>query len=183
MRAVAPGHVRVDWSATVPRPWSVMEIERKFLVTEPPHALRSAPSAAIRQGYITTDSDAEVRLRDADGECTLTVKSGAGIAREEREVTLGRDQFDALWPATNGRRLEKRRYLMPADGLTYEVDVYEGALASLMIAEVEFPGLEEAREFTPPDWFGAEVTEDVVYTNASLALQGLPGARLAGDAG
>lgn len=152
-----------------------MEIERKFLVTEPPQALREAPSTAIRQGYITTGSDAEVRLRDADGEFTLTVKSGAGIVREEREVTLGRVQFDALWPATTGRRLEKRRYLLAADRLTYEVDVYEGALAGLVIAEVEFPGLDEAREFAPPGWFGAEVTEDAAYTNASLALRGLSG--------
>ncbi len=162
-----------------------MEIERKFLVTEPPCALREAPSVFIRQGYITTSAEGEVRLRDAQGTQTLTAKSGAGIAREEREITLDRAQFEALWPATADRRLEKRRYLVAADRLTYEVDVYEGVLTGLIVAEVEFGGLDEAREFVPPGWFGAEVTEDAAYTNASLALYGAPrtGAADAGEAG
>jgi CYTH domain-containing protein len=149
-----------------------MEIERKFLVTTPPAGLRTAPSVAIRQGYITTGLDGEVRLRDADGICTLTVKSGSGIVREEREIPIDREQFDALWPATAGRRLEKRRYLLTVDGLTYEVDVYEGSLAGLIIAEVEFSGIDGARGFTPPGWFGT--TEDIALSNASLALNGIP---------
>lgn len=154
-----------------------MEIERKFLVTEPPRSLEAAPSVAILQGYLATGPDGEVRLRGAREVFTLTVKSGAGLVREERETPLTREQFDILWPATTGRRLEKRRYLVAADPLTYEIDVYDGALAGLTIAEVEFPGLDEALAFTPPDWFGAEVTEDVTYTNASLAMHGVPRTR------
>lgn len=160
-----------------------MEIERKFLVTAPPDGLRTAPSVGVRQGYVTTGPDGEVRLRDTDGSCTLTMKSGSGMVREEREISLDREQFDALWPATSGRRLEKRRYLMAADPLTYEVDVYEGSLAGLIVAEVEFPGIDEARGFTPPEWFGTEVTEDVAFTNASLALNGVPRADTSGTRG
>ena len=47
--------------------------------------------------------------------------------------------------------------------------MFGGALAPLVLAEVEFPTEEEAAAFQPPDWFGAEVTYDPAYTNARLS--------------
>lgn len=147
-----------------------MEIERKFLIAEMP-SLEDAVSVRLRQGYIATGPHSEVRLRDADGAYRLTVKSGTGTVREEREIVLDKAQFEALWPATRGRRIEKRRMTLPVGSLRYEVDVYCGALESLSVVEVEFPSLEEANAFRPPAWFGSEVTDDPAYKNAALAAR------------
>ena len=71
--------------------------------------------------------------------------------------------------------MEKVRYLVPLeDGLTAEVDVYEGKLAGLMTTEVEFPTLEEAEAYEPPYWFGKDVSFDHRYKNTSLSLYGIP---------
>jgi adenylate cyclase len=150
-----------------------MEIERKFLLAEAPRDAGGA-SARLRQGYLAAGPGGEARVRDADGALTLTVKSGSGMERHEAEVPLMPEQFAALWPATEGRRIQKRRTLVPLDGLIAEVDEYEGGLAGLLVVEVEFASLEEARAFTPPEWFGREVTDDAAYKNASLALEGRP---------
>jgi CYTH domain-containing protein len=60
------------------------------------------------------------------------------------------------------------------DGLTAEVDVYEGALAGLITAEVEFSSEEASSAFAPPGWLGREVTGDKRYANRALAVDGLP---------
>jgi len=151
-----------------------VEIERKFLVGERPLDLASAPSAHLRQGYLLIAPEGSARLRDADGARTLTVKSGSGLVRSEHEIAITRDQFEALWPATKGRRLEKRRYQLPAEELTFEIDVFEGDLGGLELVEVEFETETDAAAFIPPPWFGTEVTDDPAYTNASLSARGLP---------
>jgi adenylate cyclase len=152
-----------------------MEIERKFLVSTHPDFVTRAPATRLRQGYLVACPDGEVRVRDAAGACTLTVKSGGGLSRAESEVALSAEQFEALWPATAGRRIEKLRYAVPLEGLTAEVDVYEGALAGLEVVEVEFASEAGAAAFEPPAWFGRELTDEPAYKNAALALRGLPG--------
>ncbi|MDZ4179860.1 MAG: CYTH domain-containing protein [Coriobacteriia bacterium] len=151
-----------------------MEIERKFLVSEVPGAARAATVAVLRQGYLAIGSDSEARVREASGEYTLTVKSVGTLSRDEYEIALTGGQFEALWPATVGRRVEKRRYRLDASGATVELDVYEGDLAGLIVAEVEFASESAAAGFEPPEWFGDEVTADPRYKNASLALDGRP---------
>ena len=88
----------------------------------------------------------------------------------EEEIELDQRCFESLWPLTQGRRIEKRRFLIPADGdLEIELDVYDGELSGLITAEVEFPSEREADEFQPPAWLGTDVTGDVRYSNQSLA--------------
>ena len=151
-----------------------MEIERKFLVEQHPSD-RGFTSAALRQGYLLIGDGGEVRIRDAGGVHTLTVKSRGSLSREEHEISLSREQFDELWPATLGRRVEKTRHEFALDGMAAALDVFEGDLSGLVTVEVEFPSLSAARAFVPPEWFGREVTEDASYKNASLAVHGRPG--------
>ena len=151
-----------------------MEIERKFLLPGLPDGVEPAASAVLRQGYLVSGPDGSVRVRDADGAFTLTTKSGSGLAREETEIAITAEQFEQLWPATEGRRVEKHRHRIPAGALTYELDVFAGSLAGLSLVEVEFSSMAEAAAFVPPEWFGPEVTDDARYTNASLARDGLP---------
>jgi adenylate cyclase len=153
-----------------------VEIERKFLVPEPPPSLEQSQSTRIEQGYIAIAGDGtEVRIRRRNGTAALTVKSGSGESRLEEEFEIDVERFARLWPLTEGRRIEKARHLIPAGGgLTIELDVYSGALTGLMVAEVEFGSEEEADAFEPPEWFGSEVTYDARLKNQRLACDGAP---------
>jgi adenylate cyclase len=153
------------------------EVERKFVLSAIPFALGGYSSSEIRQGYLSIDPDgSEVRVRRRGERCTLTVKRGAGIARDEEELDLDEEEFARLWPLTEGRRVDKTRYEIPAaDGLVIELDVYAGRLEGLITAEVEFGGPEQAERFEPPDWLGREVTDDAAYKNRRLAVDGPPG--------
>ena len=152
---------------------SVMEVERKFLVPEPPD-LSGTESDEIEQGYLAIGSEGEVRVRRRGEQLVLTAKRGAGISRDEAEVEIDHQAFERLWPLTEGRRLHKRRYVIPHDELKIEVDVYEGDLEGLVVAEVEFRSEDQARAFEPPDWIGEEVTGDERYLNETLASRGAP---------
>ncbi|HSD23803.1 MAG TPA: CYTH domain-containing protein [Solirubrobacterales bacterium] len=150
-----------------------MEVERKFLVSESPD-LDGAKSDEIEQGYLAVGSEGEVRLRRKGEKLLLTAKRGSGIARDEAEIELDRADFERLWPLTEARRLRKRRHLIPHGDLAIELDVYEGDLEGLLVAEIEFPSEDEASTFQPPDWIGEEVTGDERYLNETLATRGSP---------
>ncbi|HJP74964.1 MAG TPA: hypothetical protein VJ914_11880 [Pseudonocardiaceae bacterium] len=143
------------------------EIERKFLCSPAAELLRGG--TAIWQGYLTIGDDAETRLRRAGERFLLTTKRGEGMVRGEWEVEVTADQFDALWPATEGLRLTKVRYDVPMDAGECIVDVYDGRLSGLRVAEVEFDSVAAAEAFEAPDWFGAEVTGIAQYANRRLA--------------
>jgi adenylate cyclase len=153
-----------------------MEVERKFLVTTPPD-FGGADSDEIEQGYLAIGSDGEVRVRRKGDHLLLTAKRGSGLSREEAEIELDRSSFDKLWALTEGRRLRKRRHVIPHGGFVIEIDVYGGDLEGLMVAEIEFPSEEEAKAFEPPGWLGEEVTGDHRYLNETLATSGVPSAR------
>jgi adenylate cyclase len=152
---------------------SVVEVERKFLVPEPPD-LSGTQWDEIEQGYLAIGSEGEVRLRRRGERLLLTAKRGSGISRDEAEVELDREPFERLWPLTEGRRLHKRRHVIPHGDLRIEVDVYAGELEGLVAAEIEFSSEDEARAFQPPDWIGEEVTGDERYLNETLATRGPP---------
>ena len=96
-----------------------------------------------------------------------------GLRRAEVNLPLTADQFEELWPLVQ-RSIEKDRALHELEGGTAEVDVYHGKLAGLVVVEVEFPSEADAQAFTPPAWFGAEVTEDPRFRNVSLAVADEP---------
>jgi adenylate cyclase len=154
---------------------SGLEVERKWLVEDPPGDALAVEGDQIHQGYLAISADGtEVRLRRRRDRCFLTVKSAGGLVRGEREVEISQDQFEALWPATEGQRVEKvRRVLDGGDGSQIELDVYAGALSGLVVAEVEFPDADAAARFGSPAWFGREVTGEAAYKNQRLAVDGL----------
>lgn len=146
-----------------------LEIERKWLLSGLPD-VSGCKSASIVQGYLAVGADAtEVRFRKAGSKYFETVKTGTGLRREEHEVEITKKQFKSLWPATQGRRLEKVRYTLKWRAKKIEVDVYEKRLKGLMVAEVEFKSEKEAATFSPPEWFGKEVTKRKRYKNVNLA--------------
>ena len=154
--------------------WGVAtEIERKFIADLLPTS-GVGSGIAIRQGYIAEDGDAEVRVRITDDAAKLTVKVGRGRSRTEVEVDVSADDAEQLWAHTEGRRIEKIRHAVDVDGTKADVDVYGGSLDGLIVVEVEFDSETAADSFTPPSWFGRELTGDARWSNASLARHGRP---------
>jgi len=157
---------------------SYLEIERKFLVQQPPETA-GVEAKLIEQGYLVisgrSSGPIEVRLRRVNRQETfLTIKSKApGDERVEVEIPINEGQFEALWPLTEGRRIVKRRYpLQLTGGLLAEYDEYQETLAGLKVVEVEFTDADQARGFVPAEWFGLEISNDPAYSNAQLALRG-----------
>ena len=92
------------------------------------------------------------------------------MVREEYNLPLTRDSYEHLRKKIDGILISKRRYLIPlTERLTIELDIFEGPLAPLKLAEVEFKTEEEANRFTPPEWFGEDVTFCTDYHNSTLS--------------
>lgn len=144
-----------------------MEIERKYLIQELPDRLEQYPCRQIEQGYLNTDP--VVRIRRTDEQYTLTYKGKGFMVREEYNLPLNRNAFLHLREKIDGILIKKRRYLIPFETYTIELDVFEGALAPLMLAEVEFETEDEANAFVPPSWFGEDVTFSSAYHNSTLS--------------
>lgn len=152
-----------------------IEIERKFLVDRLPSSFAGLNGAAIRQGYlIVAEGGIELRIRQKQARFFQTIKAGEGLSRTEIEIELSEHQFRQLWPYTDGRRVIKTRYTLPVGNHTAELDRFNGNLGGLVLVEVEFSSVDASRQFTPPDWFGLEVTEDSRYKNKQLAIYGVP---------
>lgn len=151
---------------------SSLEIERKFLVAQMP-SLNGLARKNIMQGYFTQpDDSAEIRLRRANDECFITVKSKGDIQRMEHETPITPLQFSVLWPATAGRRFEKTRWVgQLADGHCFELDLFGGALSDLKLVEVEFDSLDAARRFHAPAWFGEEVSSNPLFKGQAIAMR------------
>jgi CYTH domain-containing protein/CHAD domain-containing protein len=150
-------------------PGRTSERERTFLVPEIPDL--PDEGTTLRQGYLAIDGSVSVRVRDAgrDG-CTLTLKAGRGAVRTELEFPLDAGQFAVAWEHTRERCIHKTRYRLSLGEHTAELDVFHDNLHGLVLVEVEFDSEEAMVAFEPPEWFGSEVTDDVSYSNASLAV-------------
>lgn len=145
------------------------EIERKFLVRELPEGLLPEQGEEISQGYLAIGTDGtEVRLRKRGDKYYQTVKTAGDAVRNEWEIEMAKEQFESLWPASDGKRLEKTRYKIPYEDVVIELDIFGGQLTGLEVAEVEFASEAAAAEFIPPAWLGEDVTAEKSFKNKNL---------------
>ena len=150
-----------------------MEIERKYLISRLPDNLKRFTCLHIEQGYLC--SNPVVRIRRQNDSYFLTYKGSGLMVREEYNLPLTEESYAHMRPKTDGILIRKKRYLIPyQDKLTIELDIFEGELAGLILAEVEFASEEEAQAFLPPDWFREDVTFSSRYQNSTLSRLGLP---------
>ena len=133
-----------------------------------PFDLSSYPCRKIEQGYLSTAP--VVRIRRDNNDYILTYKSKGMMIREEYNLPLTKESYEHLKEKIDGRLITKKRYVIPLkDFLFIELDIFSGDLAPLMLAEVEFPDEETANHFTPPEWFGEDVTFSSSYHNSTLS--------------
>lgn len=143
-----------------------MEIERKFTVKELPD-LSNYQYKRLTQAYLNTDP--VIRIRREDEKYFLTYKGKGLLAREEHNLPLNAESFEHLLPKADGLIISKTRYLIPYENYLIELDIFDGDLAPLIMAEVEFESEDEAHAFVPPSWFDKDVTQDKRYHNSNLS--------------
>lgn len=145
------------------------EIERKFLPKDDSWRAGADAGEEYRQGYLYSDPDLAVRVRLAGDEAWLTIKGGAeGIVRREFEYPIPRaDAAEMLAHLCRKPLIEKRRHLLRHGRHTWEIDVFAGDNAGLVVAEIELGAEDES--FERPDWLGEEVSADPRYLNSSLS--------------
>ena len=139
-----------------------MEIERKYLISSVPFALSSYPCRKIEQGYLSTAP--VVRIRRDNNDYILTYKSKGMMIREEYNLPLTAEGYEHLRPKADGLLITKKRYCIPFGTYTIELDIFEGELAPLILAEVN--------SFTPPEWFTEDVTYSGKYHNSYMSHHG-----------
>lgn len=148
------------------------KFERKFLVGQIPAVLGLANGMRISQGYLAVETGGtEVRIRRTPTEAKLLLKTMAGQIPIETEVALTKEQVATLWPLTEGRRMSKVTHHLDVADFPVTLDMFEGQLNWLRIAEIEFPNRSTCEEFTPPPWFGREVTDIAAYRQSNLARE------------
>lgn len=90
---------------------------------------------------------------------TITFKGGLGLVREEYEVEISKETWNYLYKKTGGKPLRKMRmHCNISDALAVIIDRYinefgDSHIGDNVIVEVEFASEEEAKAFTPPEWF------------------------------
>lgn len=146
-----------------------LEIERKFLLKD--ESWRSEADAGIhfRQGYLLGAKHASVRVRIEGEEANLNIKGATlGVRRQEYEYTIPYSEAQELLDTLCDKPLiEKRRYTVRHGAHLWEIDVFEGDNAGLVVAEIELH--DENEPFERPAWLGEEVSADPRYYNVMLA--------------
>ena len=147
------------------------EIERKFLV-KGLYEKDVVRRERIVQGYICADMERTVRVRMQGNEGFLTIKSapnGKGWSRFEFEQRISPDDAAALLQLCLPGVIDKVRHWVQVGGHLWEVDVFQGDNEGLVMAEIELSTEDET--FEMPEWAGEEVTGDIMYYNARLAVE------------
>ena len=144
------------------------EIERKFLVDIRRWRPQSA-GVSIRQGYISNEAGGCVRVRIVDDAAFLTVKGPRdGIRRLEFEYPIPvADAEEMLDGLCGGCFVEKTRHREVHDHGIWDLDVFRGPNAGLVVAEIELAGTRSP--FVRPAWAIQDVSGDRRYTNSHLA--------------
>lgn len=148
------------------------EIERKFLVDGDGWKDHATKGARLTQAYLMSGPERSARVRITDGATArLTMKfGGAGLSRDEYEYDIPLADAKELASHALGAVIDKTRYRVPDGDFVWEIDVYHGAHAGLVVAEVELP--DEAASPALPEWLGREVTGDPRYLNQTLSQTG-----------
>ena len=144
-----------------------LEIERKFKVVSDSWRDSVTRSTSLRQGYVSTNPEATVRVRLENGVGTLTIKSKTkGISRNEFEYNIPSSEATQLLRLCEGPLIEKARHRVTIGQHTWEIDEFIGDNQGLIIAEIELSSEDES--FEKPAWLGKEVSDDARYYNSSL---------------
>ncbi len=149
-----------------------LEIERRFLVAGEQWRRHVLWRTRLQQGYLLAGGDGlTVRVRRSGDEAWLTIKARA----DGDDQLMTRQEFEYPIPSADAaqllrlapQQLSKWRHGLDLPGGDWVLDVFEGANAPLVVAEVE---LADARQpLALPAWCVQELTGRHALSNAALA--------------
>ncbi len=144
------------------------EIERKYLIASDDWRSEALAGALYRQGYLSTDPQRSVRIRIAEAGAWLNIKSKISpLSRYEFEYPIPKVDAEIILNNLCLQPLiEKTRYRAVYAGFTWEIDVFAGDNAGLIVAELELES--ENQIFERPPWLGREISHDPRYLNINL---------------
>ena len=148
----------------------MIEKERKFKVKSEKFISLSHKVINIKQGYLSKDNNLAIRIRISDKNAYLCIKgptSRSGISRFEFEKEISLIEGGKLLKLSLPRIIFKKRYLIKYKKQLLEVDVFEGFLKGLILAEIELNS--ESQKVNLPDWVGEEVTGVNSFYNSQLS--------------
>lgn len=148
-----------------------IEIERKFLVSHGPWEELEKPLGEFyRQGYLLTDPQKTIRVRQTSDKGFLTIKGvSIGATRAEYEYEVPFEEAKEMLDQFSIAELSKVRYKISIGNHIWEVDVFSGKNHGLIVAEIELK--KEDETFDLPDWIDREVTGEEKYYNSNLVIQ------------
>jgi adenylate cyclase len=147
------------------------EIERKYLVNHSKWKLVDKPVGNhFRQGYLLTDPNKTIRVRQTDTKGFLTIKGlSVGATRPEYEYEIPLNEAKELLDNFSISELSKIRFEIIFEGKLWEVDEFLGDNFGLIVAEIELESEDE--KFVIPDWIDKEVTSEEKYYNSNLTIK------------
>jgi CYTH domain-containing protein len=147
-----------------------IEIERKFLLNREKWEEVEKPLGEFyRQGYLLTDPNKTIRVRQTADKGFLTIKGlSIGATREEYEYEIPFEEAKELLDQFAVSELSKIRYKIISDNKLWEIDEFLGKNEGLIVAEIELKSEDET--FALPDFIDREVTSEEKYYNSNLTL-------------
>jgi len=148
-----------------------LEIERKFLVANDGWKSAVTRTIRIRDGLIANNNGHKARVRIADSLATIALKSRRrGLTRSEFEYAIPVSHAEEILRVLcDGNIIDKVRHCVSFAGAIWSIDIYEGILSGVVIAEIELSRPDQ--ELQLPEWIGKEVTEDPSYRKINMVAQ------------
>jgi CYTH domain-containing protein len=155
--------------------YACLEIERRYLLRKLPADLKDRPPANVIADLYITNSRLRLRkMQPPTGPAVLKLgQKFRGPDQPATETTITNivlnDAEYAAMRRLGGREIVKERHVLPHAGRRWGVDVFQGPLAGLILAEVECETREELGMIQKPPFALVEVTEDLFFTGGNLA--------------
>jgi CYTH domain-containing protein len=152
-----------------------MAVARRFLIASSLTRLirKERGSERVLEGYFAPQSERQSHVRIEKGQSYLVLTSLDGsVGSAENWTDVPRSHAEALIEVSPGTvTFERSRFRMSHHEAMVDRFMTPGPLD---LVTVEFATQDEADAFSPPAWFGPEMTSDESYTNRVIALVGLP---------
>jgi CYTH domain-containing protein len=154
-----------------------VKTERRFLIAPSLVRLILKERFIVRnvvEGYFAPLPNRTHFVRvEPGGSCNIVLQTFGPDGPVEERTKISPSQAEALLDVCAGQTAYRRTHVRIAPGLDAFLDRFEQP-AALDLLAVEFDDPASADEFSPPGWFGPEVTGDAAHKRSAMAVDGVP---------